>query len=207
MYPLVFPYTPYVIFLIVTFFGIVGALISVLSIVGFIAAVIGIVFGIIGLMKWKSHRLRKRFINDVRATAKERGEHIDVYDKEERAVRGYDMTLTSGGKTYAVKIITAISGFTPLYFTSSADAYFLHRLGTKKHHTSIEKHFDYSFVSESKKLIVIIKFPKKLFASEFGATRKLYSGDKIWNYIVFNTSSFLGAQDRECLYRSNDENR
>ena len=207
MYPLVFPYAPYVLFLILTFFGIVGALVSVLSVLGFILAVAGLFFGIIGLSKWKVHRLRKKFILSVKAMAQERGELLTLYDKEQAGVRGYDFTLTSCGKTYSVKIINALSRITPLYFTSASDAYFLHRVGTKEHHASLEKHFDYSFVGEGQRLIVVIKFPSKIFATEYGATRKLFPGDKIWNYILFNTKSFLGAQDRECLYRSNEENR
>ncbi len=207
MYPLVFPYAPYVLFLIISFFGIVGALVSVLSVLGFIAAVVGIVLGIIGLKEWKVHKLRKRFLKEITALASKKGDELKIFTKEERAVRGYDFTLTSGDKDYAVKIITAMTRITPLYFTSSSDAYFLHRIGTKEHHTSIEKHFEYSFASEGQRLIVLIKFPRRLFASEFGATRKLFSGDKIWNYIIFDQSSFLGAMDRECLYRSNEENR
>ena len=207
MYPLLFPYTPYVLFLIITFFGIVGALVSILSILGFIAAVIGLFFGIIGLLKWKNHRLRKKFIRSVKAAAENKGETLELYDKAQRAVRGYDFTLSSGGKIYSCKLICPLSKLTPLYFTSSQDAYYLHRLGTKGHHTSLESHFNYSFVGEGQKLIIFIKFPKRIYATEYGATRKLFPGDKIWNYIIYGTHSFLGAQDRECLYRSNDENR
>lgn len=207
MYPILFPYAPYVIFLVISFFGVVGALVSVLSVLGFIAAAAGIVFGIIGLMKWKIHRVKKKFFRSVSQVAKERGEELRIFTKEERAVRGYDFELTSAGKTYAVRVIECLSTLTPLYFTSEEDAFFLHRLGTKEHHASIEKHFNYSFTGGDKKLILLIRFPRRLFVSEYGATRKLFPGDKIWNYIIFNASSFLGAQDRECLYRSNEENR
>ena len=207
MYPLVFPYTPYVLFLMLTFFGVVGALVSVLSVLGFIAAAVGLILGIIGLLKWKNHRLRKRFLHSVKAAAEQKGETLDILTKEQSKVRGYDFTLTSRDKTYSVKIIAPLSGLTPLYFTSSEDAYFLHRIGTKEHHTSLENHFSYSFVAEGQRLIVFLKFPNRIFATEYGATRRLFSGDRIWNYIIFNTKSFLGAQDRECLYRSNEENR
>lgn len=206
MYPLVYPYAPYILFVIITFFGVVGALVSILSVLGFIAAVTGLVFGVIGLKKSKVKRLKKSLLRDVNRIAEEKGEAITVYTKEERAVRGFDFTLTSGGKTYDCKIVTSLLSTTPLFFTAS-DAYFLYRVGTKEHHTSLEKHFEYSFQSDNKKLIVLIKFPRKVYASEFGATRKLFSGDKIWNYIIYDRRSFIGSQDRECLYRSNEENR
>jgi hypothetical protein len=204
---MLFPYTPYVLFMVVTFFGIVGALVSVLSVLGFIAVVFGIVLAIYGLMKWKNHRLRKKFLRALKAKAEQKGEYLEIYTKEQAKVRGYDFTLTSAGKTYSVKIINLLFRVTPLYFTSSADAYFLHRIGTKEHHTSLENHFDYSFNAEGQKLLLLINFPRRIFATEHGATRKLFPGDKIWNYIIFNTKSFLGAQDRECLYRSNEDNR
>lgn len=207
MYPLIFPYAPYLIFMIITFFGIVGALIGALTVVGFIAAAVGLVFGVYGLGKLKVSRTRAKFISEVTRTAAEKGESIRAFTKEERAVRGYDFTLTSAGRTYSVKILTALNGFTPLYFNSANDAHFLHRLGTKNHNTSIEKHFEYSFVGEGQRLIVLIKFPRNVFAAEYGAVRRLYSGDRIWNYVIFRTDAFLGAQDRECLHRSNEDNR
>jgi len=207
MYPLVFPYTPYVAFVIITFFGLVGALVSVLSILGFIAAAVGLVFLIIWLMKRKNRKLRKKFFKDMRLYAERAGFELVEFDKEQAEVRSYDFYLKKDSKVYSCRVIKALSGATPLYFTSSSDAYFLHRLGTKSHHTSIEKHFEYSFVADGQKLLLLIKFPKRTYVSSDGATKKLFPGDKIWNYILFDTRSFLGALDRDCLGRSNDENR
>ncbi len=207
MYPLVFPYTPFIVFFILTFFGIVGALISVMTVLGFILALLALIFGIIGLCKLKSERLKRKFLDGVKKCAEERGEHFELFDKVKRESVGYDFTLTSAGRVFSVKIITAINRYTPLYFTSERDAFFLHRIGTKNHNTSLEKHFEYYFEGEGQRIIVPIKFPKNVFAAEFGATRRLYSGDRIWKYIILSAESFLGSQDRECLYRSNEENR
>ncbi len=204
MYPLLFPYAPYVLFLIVSFFGIVGTLISLLSVLGFVLAVIGLVLGVTGLLKWSAYRRKKAFLKRLSAKAKQLGEELHIFNKEEREVRSCDFILTSGGRSFACRIIPVINRQTPLYFTAS-DAYFLHRLGTKEHHTSIERHFEYSFPAEGQRLILPIGFPKKLFASEYGATRKLYSGDKIWNYIILEEHSFLGAFERECLDRTNSD--
>ena len=206
MYPLVYPYAPIILYVIITFFGMVGALISILSVLGFIASVTGVIFLSVWLKRRKVAKIKKKFLKQVTMIAEEKGESLTVYTKEERAVRGYDFTLTSDGKAYDCKIITSLLSTTPLYFTPS-DAYFLYKIGTKEHHTSLEKHFEYAFASDSKKLMILIKFPRKVFVSEFGATRKLFSGDRIWNYIIFDPKSFLGAQDRECLHRSNEENR
>ena len=207
MYPLLFPYAPMVLFLILTFVGIVGALISVMTLIGFILAVVAAVFGIIGLLKLKTYIMKKKFLGAVKELADKRREVFELFDKEKRESEGYDFRLSSGGQIFSVKIITSINRLTPLYFTSEREAFFLYRLGTKEHHTELQKHFEYYFEGEGQRIIVPIKFPKKLFAAEFGATRKLFSGDRIWKYIVFNTSSFLGQQDRECLYRANQDNR
>lgn len=207
MYPLVYPYAPYILFVTITFFGLVGALVSILSVLGFILALAGAVLGIFALLKWKNKRLRDKFLNKLKSATEKKGELLEIYSKEKRAELGFDFTLSSGGKTYCCKIINALTKSTPLYFSSASDAYFLHRIGTKEHHVSLENHIDYSFQAPGQKLIILIKFPKKLYATEYGATRKLFSGDRIWKYIIYDTASFLGAFDRECLYRSNEENR
>ncbi len=205
LYPLVFPYSPYVLFLIISFFGLVGTLVSILSVLGFVAVISALVLGIYGILKWKSHRIRKTFFAKLSVIAEKRGDTLTLYTAEERRVRGFDFTLSSAGKSYGCKVVIALRKGVPLYFTPG-DAYFLHRIGTKEHHTSLQRHFNYSFNHDGHKLLIIIHFPKRMFVSEGRAARRLYSGDKIWNYIVYDTKDYLGALERECLYRSNDDN-
>ncbi len=202
MYPLVFPYSPYLLFIIINFISILAALINLLTLLGFIAAVVSAICLVIGIMRLKAYRMRRAFTKRLTALATEKGASLKLYTKEEREVRGCDLSLMLNKKSFDIRIITVANKLTPLYFTVR-DAYYLYRIGTKEHHTSLERHFEYSFPSDGKKLLVLIKFPKKLFASEYGTVRKLYSGDEIWNYIIYDEPSFLGAMERDCLHRSN----
>lgn len=203
MYPLVFPYAPYLLFMLVSFFALVGALISILSVLGFIAAVAALIFLIWLSWKLKVGRLKKRFIRDLTRVADENGYELTLYSNEEVLELGYDFSLKRENTAYSCKFIYSLNSFVPLYFNSRNDAHFLYRLGTKSQHTDIEKHFTYSFDSEDTKLIVLIKFPRKMYVSEHRAVKRLYSGDKIWDYILYNTQDFLGSADRKCLYRDN----
>ena len=203
MYPLVFPYAPYLLFMLISFFALVGALVSILSVIGFIAAVAALIALIWLSWKLKVGRLKKRFIRDLTRVADENGYELTLFSKEECEELGYDFSLKRESSAYSCKFIYSLNSFVPLYFNSKNDAHFLYRLGTKSQHTSLEKHFTYSFDSEDTKLIVLIKFPRRMYVSEHRAVKRLYSGDKIWDYILYNTKDFLGSADRKCLYRDN----
>ena len=202
-YPLIFPYAPYLLFMLISFFSLVGTLISILSVLGFIATVAGIALLIWLSWKNKVRLLKKRFIKNLTAVAVENGYELEFLQKEEAYERGYDFSLKREGATYSCKFIYCLNSFIHLHFNSKNDAHFLYRLGTKSHHTSLEKHFTYSFDGEGTKLIVLIKFPRRVFVSEHRAVKQLFSGDKIWDYILYNTKDFLGSADRKCLYRDN----
>ncbi len=204
LYPFAFPYVPYLFFMLVTFFAMIAKLAKILTVVGFILAVALLVLLIIGIGRLRHRSLRKKFIAQLTEICKEDGKTLRLCTKEEALTLGYDLSLEMDGEVYDVRIIRATRRGTPLYFTSHTDAYFLHRIGTKNHHFQIERHFDYSFNSEGTKIVLIIKFPKRIFVSSDGATHRIVGGDRIWDYIIYDTRSFLGSADRDCLGRFNN---
>ena len=92
---------------------------------------------------------------------------------------------------------------TYLYFTSSTDAYFRHRIGTENHHFTIKHTVEYGILTEGKKCIIISPMPKHIYVEEGGAVRELFVGDRVWDYTVYNMSGFINAIDRDCLDKYN----
>ena len=201
LYPLVFPYAPFVAFMFITVLAVFGTLVHALTIIGCIIGVIAISGLVIFFSSFGYKKKRKKFISRLTEIAKEEGRSIRINTSEEALSLGYDLRYTDGDSVYDVKIIRVKRRGLPLYFTSRTRAHFLHQYGTKKHHISFEKHFDYSFDSENTKVVMLIKFPKNVFVASDGGKRKMIGGDRIWEYTVYDTETFLGSADRSCLDR------
>ena len=201
LYPFVFPYAPFVVFMFVTVIAVFGTVVRALTIIGFILALAATVALCLFFASFGHNKRRKKFIAALTEIAKGEGRSLRINTKEEALTLGYDLTFTDGESTYDIKILRVKRRTIPLFFTSSTKAHFLYRYGTKKHHISFEKHFDYSFNSEGTKVILLIKFPKNAFVASDGGRRKIIGGDKIWEYVIYDTKTFLGSADRSCLDR------
>lgn len=204
LYPLAFPYIPYLVFMLITVFAVFAQLAKILTVIGLILAIALVILSFIGISRLRCRGLRKKFISELTKVAEKEGRSLEILEKRSAEVRGYDLVFTDGEQSYSIRIIRAPRRGVPLYFTSCSDAHFLHRIGTKNHHLSLERHFDYGFEADGIKILLIIKFPKRIFVSSDGATHKIFGGDKIWDYIVYDTRSFLGSADRGCLDRFNN---
>jgi len=202
MYPLVFPYAPFVVYMLITVFAVLAKIARVLTVLG-VALVGAFIFLItVGLSRLKFISRRRDFISAVAAIADEKKNTIQILSKEERKEKKHDFTYTEGELVYDVKILYARRGV-PLFFTAKNDAFFRHRIGTKNHHLTMERHFDYSLAGENRKALVIIKFPKNVFVASDGASRKMVAGDKMWDTVIFDEQTFLGSAERSCLERFN----
>lgn len=202
LYPLVFPYAPMVVYMFITVFAVLAKIAKLLTLFGVLVVGVIIFFITIGISRLKFIKKKKLFISALAAIASEDDRSIEILSKDGAKEKGYDLTYTDGGISYDVRVIYARRGV-PLFFTAKNDAYFRHRIGTKNHHFTIERHFNYSFESENRKALVIIKFPKNVFVASDGGSRRMAGGDKIWDVLVFDELTFLGSAERSCLERFN----
>lgn len=202
LYPLVFPYAPMVVYMFVTVFAVLAMVAKVLTILGFVLFIALLFLLGIGISRLKFGSRKREFISSLSAIAEGEGRSIAILSKEEARERGYDLSYTDGEERYDVRIMYARRGV-PLFFTKKDDAYFRHRIGTRNHHFTIERHFNYSFESEAKKALILIKFPKTVYVSSDGGSRRMAGGDKIWDTVVYDAVTFLGSADRGCLDRFN----
>ena len=205
VYPIAAPYLPYLVFMLLTLVGLVVTIANILTTLGLILAACALIalLKLYGSLKYRSRK--KRIIRDVTTLAVKEGYEYLLYDGQRRDVEGCDVVLLRGDESYSIRIIKP-RGRLPLYFTER-DAYFLYKIGTKNHFRSIESHFDYTYDAVGEKIILLTETPRQLFVKEGEMQKKLYPGDRIWGYIIYEPKSLLGNLDRDCLGRANNDRR
>ena len=206
VYPIAAPYLPYLVFMIFTLVGLVVTIANILTTFGLILLVGAIiaVFKIYSAIRYKGKRIA--IIRDITALAKREGYEYLLFEGERRDEEGCDIVITRGDESYSIRIVKTRAKRTPMYFTER-DAYFLYKIGTKNHFRSIESHFDYTFDAAGEKIILLPDEPKYLFVKEGEMQKKLFPGDRIWGYIIYEPKSLLGNLDRDCLGRANNDRR
>lgn len=204
LYPIAAPYMPYLVYMLFTLVGLVVTIANTLTTLGLILAVILLVvlLKLIGSLKYKTNK--RKIIREITALAKEEGYEYRLYEGERRDEEGCDLLLTKDEKSYSVRIIKPRSRRLPLYFTER-DAYFLYKIGTKNHYRALESHFDYTFDAVGERIILLPEIPKYLFVKEADVQKRLFAGDRIWGYIIYEPKSFLGNLSRDCLGRANND--
>lgn len=206
VYPFAAPYLPYIVFMLFTLVGLVVTIANILTTFGLILAVAltVVLVKLFGELRYKSRK--KRIIRDVTALAAEKGYEYRINEGQRRDEDGCDILLIREDERYSIRIVKPRSRRLPLYFTER-DAYFLYKIGTKNHYRSLESHFDYTFDAEGEKIILLPEIPKYLFVKEGETQKKLFAGDRIWKYIIYEPKSLLGNLSRDCLGRANNDRR
>lgn len=228
LYIFFFTYVP--MFFIAMFGGIgmllyLGNYIAILIIILSVAALLAI---IVFFRAMRSLSKRKKLIKELKRVCKESEYNLSEikrpYASLFRHRRECNFTLEKNGKKFSCHFIGSYWQRAPLYFISDKEAYFFHRIGTKALHVDLLSRFTYDFDGEGDKLLILNPVPKRSFASmdeyidtqshdllrgrlrgkkQPKSSRELAPGDKIWGYVIYNTTSFTNAIDRKCLGRYN----
>ena len=204
LYPLVYPYALLPVYIVLTFAGIASVFLEAYGLAGLITALILIALFSFIIPRYKRRRAKDKFLKKLATVAVESGyilENITATDLDGH--RRPQFSLEKDGKVFYFRFFDTLRRGTPLYFTSDHEGYFLHRLGTKKHHVSLSHRFEYGFdiTTPGDKLLVIIRYPKRVYAQSDNATRPLVGGDKLWDYTVFEPETLIAHVDRKCLGR------
>ena len=202
LYPFVYPYALLPVYVVLTFAGIASVFMKAYGLAGLIIAVVLIVVFAFAIPLNKRRRAKDKFLKKLATVAAENGyvfENITATDVDGH--RRPQFSLEKDGKVFYFRFLDTLRRGTPLYFTSDHEGYFLHRLGTKKHHVSLTHRFEYGFdvTTPGDKLLVIIRYPKHVYAQSDNATRPLVGGDKLWDYTVFEPETLIAHVDRKCL--------
>jgi hypothetical protein len=123
-----------------------------------------------------------------------------------RASNEMSFTVEANGKTYACKLIGSMQRDCPVYISEEGVYYFLHAIrirGTRifQHITSC--HFDYE--AECTKVLVVNPTTDEIYAGTPDFYRRIYTGETVGQYKIFEGVPFLNALERDCVER--DPNR
>ena len=205
LYPLVFPYSPLLAFFAISFVAIIVSIFGALTVVGIIiVAVAFLLFGFI-IPMLKRGRSKAKLTKSINETAKREGYEVKWHEEDiSKNIAKFDLFFN--GKEFNCLIIGTKRKRVPLIFTSATNAYFEHRLGTREHHISINRPIDFFLHGKGTKIIILNPCPKHVFVTDGIKMQRLSYSDRIWNQILHDDLSFIGAMDRKCLDRYSSSN-
>ena len=173
LYPTVFPYAFALLMLLVVPAAILGAFVEVFSVIGAILAVALIFLIIYGSVILSSLIKRHKFIKRLRTLCEDgRYSLLELrrpYASLFKPLHEYNILLEREGRRFYCRLIGSYLHRAPLFFTSKRDAFFLHKIGTKKHYISLSGHFEYDFPTEgegdAEKIIILNPVPRRAYAT------------------------------------------
>ena len=228
----VYPFAPIILFAYLSVFGIFGAFFDGMTVIGIIAVIASVLLLFFLFTMLHAMRIRKKLLKKLKKVVESSGYEMSAITRPFaslfKPVNECNFTLKRDGKIFSCRFVGSYLHRAPMYFISDKHAFYLHRFGTKNHHFDIMREFEYNFEGEGEKIIILNPVPKRAYATmsryvdhnwydddklasvmpgrnkkTTDSARKLEPGDKIWGYIIYNTSSFIGAIDRKCLGRYN----
>ena len=208
MYPALFPYVPYLLYAIFTLVGVISELADLLSVIGLILAIALVILLFYGLSLLSAWKKRKKFLKKLTRMAADNGYSLeDVYSPISSMLTAAEskpsFVLRKGDKLYVCKLIPTLRRATYLYLTSKSTGYFRHRFGTKNHHFTLNHHISFPMGDgiSGTEILIVNPIPKHLFAEEFGTSKEIVAGERLWGCVVYDGQTFLGCLDRDCLDR------
>ena len=207
IYPFTIPLSPVLVFLCINVYTIMSAVLGLFSTVGLLIFVVAVAFFILAFPKLRALATRRKFIKRLKTSV----ERSDYELCDLRSERGLGLgrtgalrfTLKYGEKVYSCRLLPIEKRRLPLYFTSEKNAHFLYKIGGEKHFVSLARHFDYGVEGDGKAILILAPEPKYVFVSSDGSEKRLFTGDRMWRFTVFEGDSFFGAMDRHCLDKTN----
>ena len=210
LYPIVLPFMPLLFYVIVTVAGTIASVAVAMTIPVFCITVVLVIYGLWWLKVFVAISKRKRFLKKMKDSASKMGYTVTEIKNPRLSFitrkRKCTFSLIRGKEIYDCLIIGNPRYRVPVCFTSETKGYYRHRLGFPKHNITLETKFDYSLPSENKKILIISPTPKHAFVTDGDKEKRLFTADKLWDFVIYESDGFVGALDRDCLGRY-DSNR
>lgn len=207
LYPLLFPYSPLIVFFAFSFVSLLISLFNAVTVIGLIVIAASVIFFAFIVPAIRRSGRKRRLVNSINETAGREGYTISWQSSEENQQKNIlKFDLFFNGKEFNCLIIATKRKAVPLIFTSATNAYFEHRIGTREHHISINRHIDFFLHGNGTKIIILNPSPKHVFVTDGIKMQRLSYSDKIWHQTIHDNVSFIGAMDRKCLDKYSAEN-
>ncbi len=203
LYPIAAPLVPLFLFAIISMFSVFAKMSAVFTAIALIIGFAALILLILGIKIMRCISGRKKFFKKLLYIAKKEGYTVNDIKTPYRPFltfkRHCSFIVKFGDKTFDCIMIGALRKKIPLVFTSSTDAYFLHRIGTKNHGFDIHHNIKFSHCSEGIKIIIVDPSPKNVFVVENRKEKRLFTADVIWKCTVHDSESFIGCMSRHCI--------
>ena len=194
------------ILLLLFFIPVGGMLIREGLLIYIVIAIVALILVPIVHRRRRAIRARRTLVKRFEEVCRERGiEHTPIRHPVRSLFRpeeGADVTFTTKGITYDVKIIPSINRHATVYFAPGHQMvlrhtfYFL-RKGFELFH--FDTTYSYAMEGDHKKLVVVCPNRARMFAAEGGQTREIDTGDTLYGYTIYTATGFVNAIDRNCL--------
>ena len=148
---------------------------------------------------------RKSFVNKLKKYCVANSVYISDIKKPYISLfvpqNGFDFTIEKSGKKYDCKFIAGIFPGSPIILSDKGnglkqDTIRLFRVEIFAFLTK----FDFGYESEDKKILILLPTPKTFFVSNNEAPPRIADvGEKVGKYVVYNSTGFLNALERNTL--------
>jgi len=210
LYPIALPFIPMLFFVAVTVMSAIASAAVAMTIPVFILTIILIICGLWWLSVLIAIRKRTKFLMKMKNSAAKMGFTVTEIKNPRLSFisrkKKCTFSLIRNKEIYDCLIIGNPRYRVPVCFTSKTEGHYRHRIGMPKHNITLESKFDYSLPTENKKILIISPTPKHAFVVEDGKEKRLFTADKLWDFVIYESDGFCGALDRDCLGRY-DSNR
>ena len=205
LYPIALPYIPIIFFVVWAIIGLIGSIAVSMTIPVFCITVLLILFALWCLKILLAIRKRNKFFNKMKESAAKMGFTVTPIKNTCSSLitrkRKCTFSLIRGKEIYDCLVIGHPRYRVPVCFTSETKGHYRHRIGTPKHNITFETKFDYSLDSQNKKLLIIAPTPKHAYICDGGKEKRLFTADKLWDFVVYESDGFIGSLERDCLGR------
>lgn len=158
-----------------------------------------IAYGIRALLKRISFvkKLRKYCASNSICLSEIRKPYLSIFLGQD----GADFHVEKEGENYDCKLIAGIFPGSPVIFSDKGNGMIQHTIRLFRievfHYMT---KFDFGYETEGKKILILLPTPKKFFVSANEAPpRPADVGEKVGEYIIYNSTGFLNALERGVL--------
>lgn len=165
--------------------------------ISFIIALLSLIPLVFVIRLLRAIKIRKKMMKRMNQICQEKQFTIEcqkVYRSILFANAKPEIIIRTGKTTIECKLLCALSPKTPILLSPTGEAYVVHSFKIGKF--TLFKYMintNYSFESNNKKVLILVPISRDVYGKSTNGMNAMFSGDKINDYSIYRSSSFLDA--------------